>query len=322
MSGDGAKFASTLATAHEKTKAGLKQDPISFAIKQRAVESVGPLDLNNPASLKDRSSVAAKVENRYSLQTISPLSDDESDQLRATLEKAPADQQVQIFRQLKQGLEDRQIKAVASQLARKADPVLVQAMGLSVEAPEAASRILKGRQILRDNKEIMPKGADLKTAQDRMASTLGEAYKHNPAHYSAVSDSAMSIYAFKSWQQRDLSGVIDTTRLEESMKEASGGVLQLGRFGSRYTIQAPRYGATESDFMDLLKRADYSKAKGMKADDIQKQGIFESIGDGRFLVKIGPGYVQSDKGPFVLDLNLPARGAGGALLGGAAGMVR
>lgn len=326
MSGTEATLYKKLETAHNQTKEALGNDALTYAIRQRVIPPVSPFNLNNPNSLKERSLAAGIVSQRYGV-TASPISDDEADALSQTLSKSTADGQVKMFRQLRSGLEDSQVKAVAAQLAKKKDdPVLVQAMGLSLEAPEAASRILRGREILRDNKEVGLKGADLKTAQDKIASTLGEAYNKNPAHYSAVADSALSIYAFKSWQDRDLSGVVNTIRLEQAIKEASGGVLQLGRFGSRYSVQAPRYGADEADFMDLLKRADYSQAKGMKADDIQRHGVFESIGDGRYLVKVGPGYVQGDRGPFVLDLNLPSRraasAAAGATLGGVAGMVR
>lgn len=56
-----------------------------------------------------------------------------------------------------------------------------------------------------------------------------------------------------------------------------------------------------------LKKADYSKAKGLTKEGILKHETFESIVDGRYLVKVEPGYVQSDKGPFILDLGaIPA----------------
>lgn len=81
----------------------------------------------------------------------------------------------------------------------------------------------------------------------------------------------------------------------------------------------PSTGMNESQFADLLMKADYSEAKGLTKDDILKHKTFESIGDGRYLVRVGPGYVQSDKGPFVLDLgSIPAVGEIGPALGGAA----
>jgi hypothetical protein len=72
-----------------------------------------------------------------------------------------------------------------------------------------------------------------------------------------------------------------------------------------------------------VRRADYSKAKGFKAADIEKHGIFESVGDGRYMVKIGPGYVLAEKGgPFILDLNFQPASTVGAKSGGLAGLVK
>jgi hypothetical protein len=48
----------------------------------------------------------------------------------------------------------------------------------------------------------------------------------------------------------------------------------------------------------------------------------ESVGDGKCLVKVGPGYVQSESGPFVLDLGLSAnRAMAGTKAGGAVGLL-
>jgi hypothetical protein len=51
--------------------------------------------------------------------------------------------------------------------------------------------------------------------------------------------------------------------------------------------------------------------------------IFGSIGDGKYLVGVEPVYVQSDSGPFVLDLcAILNRALGGSHAGGVAGLVR
>jgi hypothetical protein len=91
------------------------------------------------------------------------------------------------------------------------------------------------------------------------------------------------------------------------------------------TIQAPRYGVNESVFLELLNSADYGKAKGFSKKDILRHGVLESVGDGRYLVRVGAGYVHSsDSGPFILDLAEPLSRAGraGASIGGVAGAIR
>ena len=112
--------------------------------------------------------------------------------------------------------------------------------------------------------------------------------------------------------------------MDEAITEVTGGFLSIGGgiFSRGYKIQ-PRYGMTEGEFKDLLNVADYSKAKGFKAEDIKKHGIFESIGDGKYLVKVGPGYMQAESGPLVLDLGaLINRAMTWAKAGGAAGLVK
>lgn len=49
---------------------------------------------------------AGIVEQRYSLPTISPLSDQQADELKKHLDAAPADGKVNVFRQLRNGFSD------------------------------------------------------------------------------------------------------------------------------------------------------------------------------------------------------------------------
>ena len=99
--------------------------------------------------------------------------------------------------------------------------------------------------------------------------------------------------------------LLDTT-LDGALRAVTGGTLTIGRsffFGGGYKIQAPAYGATEEDFLQLVEGADFSGARGLNADEIRRNATFESVGDGRYLVRIGPGYVQGERGPFILDLS-------------------
>ena len=83
---------------------------------------------------------------------------------------------------------------------------------------------------------------------------------------------------------------------------------------------------TEPVFLDLLERADYSKAKGFSKKDILSHGMLESVGDGKYLIRVGAGYVQSSgSGPSILDVGEPLTRAGkaGASIGaGVAGLVK
>jgi len=121
-----AKFFSALERAHEATKQELKDDAFSFAIKQKVIPEPGPLDPGNLAgSLRERSKLAGVVEARYDLRDpVSPLTDDELGTLVSLIESSAADKRVRVFQELRAGLDDRHINAVAAQLTKKSDKVL------------------------------------------------------------------------------------------------------------------------------------------------------------------------------------------------------
>lgn len=318
--GDDAKLYAKLEAAQQATKTQLKADPITFAMRRRVIPALNPFDISDPASMQERTIAATLVEQRYKLGTLSPLSDDEGNQLKIQLEQSPADGKVGIYRKLQQGFGDDRTKAIAAQLAGKKDSMLALTMGLSVEAPRAASDILRGQEILTNDPKLGLTGAELTAARDRINRNLGEAYSGNVELHATMIDAALAVYTQKSWQSKDLSGVFDSTRMDESVDEVTGGLITIGggMFRRGYKIQPPRYGMTEADFKDLLGKADYSAAKGVTKKDIVTSGVFQSIGDGRYLVRIGPGYVQTAKGPFVLDLGAVMKSLGGTANIGAA----
>lgn len=307
--GQEAKLFKMLEEAHTATVAALEKDPLAFFVRQFNVP-VSPLKLEDPESLRERSRLAGMAEQHYG-RLVSPLFSDEVDEIRTAIDQAPADRKVKIFGLLKQGMDDRQVKAVAGQIEKKDDRVTALALGISVDAPDVASRILKGREILKDNPKIIPaEGAlagRISRVRDEINQLLGDAYVRSWKHQAAVRDAALAIYAFKSWQERDLSGQYDATRMETSVREATGGLLTISRgfFGGSYKIQPPKPGMTEAQFLDLVKTADFSKAKNATRENILRHGIFESAGDGKYLIRFGVEYLHdaATGEEFVLDLS-------------------
>ena len=59
-----------------------------------------------------------------------------------------------------------------------------------------------------------------------------------PGHYNEIGHRLVAEEVVRNLSKDTRRSLIDTHRLDETMKEASGGVLTLGRFGSRYTLQA------------------------------------------------------------------------------------
>lgn len=313
-SGREAKVFDLFVRAHEATKKGLEDDAYSFAVEQGGIPPPPPLDLNNPtnldsAVLRIQSRDAAIATAIYGVP-VSPLSEVQADQLKASMEGMTARNKVGVLRSLTQGLRGRDIKLVASQFAKKDPNVLALAMGLSVDAPEVAARIFQGQDVLRDNPKVNPTGADLGDLTKHIESAIGEAYQHSPEEFAAVREAALAVYALNSWQARDIGralvGRVEIERLNGAIRAVTGGILTIDRVGwwtGSYTIQAPVYGATEDDWSRLIKEADFSGAKNASPVDIQKHGIFESVGDGRYIIRIGPQYIQGEQGPFILDFS-------------------
>lgn len=308
-----AKFMGTLERAHGATVQGLKDDALGFAVEQKVIPDPGPLNITDADALKQRSELAARASAHYGVD-VSPLTDDEADQIAGFMEQAPADKRVQVMRQMAGGFEDRDLKTVAAQLVKKGDRVVALAMGLSVEAPRVASDVLRGKDILRDNPKILPQGSDMASLREAINDALGTAYVNNPEEHAVVSQAAVDLYAFKSWQARDMSGGYVKDRLQKAINEVTGGLITVSRgfFGGSYQVQPPRRGMTEDDFDQALEAADYSGAKGFTREEILRHGQLESIGDGKYLVRVADGYVQAapvelttEGRPIVRDLMYP-----------------
>jgi hypothetical protein len=295
-SGVEAKFIGTLERAHQSAKEWLNKDPLTFAVRQRLVSPPPPLDLNNPETLRARSQAAGVVEQRYGKAT-SPLTDAETTELVSNFAKMPADARVATLRTLAQNLEPRHARMLASQLAGKGADEISQALGLSIIHPEVARRMLEGIDIRRQNKEALPKNPHEAVAL--IAEEAGTAYKNSPDSFAAMADAVLDIYAYRSFHRGDLSGKLVEQRLRLSIQEITGGVITY----RGQQILPPWPGIDERGFRRLIEEADFSKAKNVSKKDILDHGILESIGLGKYLIRMGGGYVTTAGGDgFELDL--------------------
>ena len=96
----------------------------------------------------------------------------------------------------------------------------------------------------------------------------------------------------------DVTGSFNAQRVALAVRDVTGGLISYkGR-----QIEAPRYGMTDADFSDMVKGADFSPVKGFKKDDILRYGQLETVGRGKYLIKVGDAYLQGKTGPFVLTL--------------------
>src|SRR5947207_12358175 len=163
-----------------------------------------------------------------------------------------------MLRQLSAGFEPQNLRMIASQVAKKEDGVLATAIGLSTEAPEAASRILKGQEILKANPKFGHENAStvtpgMKSITEEINRLLGDTYKHNAEQQAATRDAILSDYAFRSNYMGDLQGSYNAERVKLAVRDVTGGLITYkGR-----QIEAPRYGMTDADFSDMVRAATF-----------------------------------------------------------------
>src|SRR5207249_9135145 len=120
-----------------------------------------------------------------------------------------------------------------------------------------------------------------------------DTYKWNSEQNTAVRDSILADYAWRSSYMGDVTGSFSAQRVALAVRDVTGGLITYkGR-----QIEAPRYGMTDADFSDMVRAADFP-VKGFKKDDILRYGQLETVGRGKYLVKVGDAYLQGKSGPF------------------------
>jgi len=137
----------------------------------------------------------------------------------------------------------------------------------------------------------------MKSITEETNRLLGDTYKNNAEQQTATRDAILSDYAWRSNYMGDLQGSYNAERVRLAVRDVTGGLITY----KGKQIEAPRYGMTDADFSDMVKAADFP-VKGFKKDDILRYGQLETVGRGKYLIKVGDAYLQGKSGPFVLTL--------------------
>lgn len=181
--------------------------------------------------------------------------------------------------------------------------------------------MIMGQEQIKENKAIMPKDTDLAPT---ITSYLGDVFVSNPKHQAAIVNASKAVYAALAADSGITDGVFDETLMEQALEQVTGGVLEIEADGSgwfvddTYKIQAPARGVTADAFENYLgglRPGDIEQMGGIAAysdedavDQIQKS-ILVNVGQGRYLVHTGTGYLLDNNGdPFELVYGFKAKG--------------
>ncbi|MBB3313633.1 hypothetical protein FHT78_005427 [Rhizobium sp. BK196] len=312
-----------LQDAQKAQAQALKDDPIGYAARKGMVTPPPALDLANPdswagtfQSLQNSVDVLA---SRNMVGNISALRPEMQGQVARALTNSTPQDAVKLLGSMASNLSPETFKATLNGLYSSGQaPAAAAAGALVTDNPEAAEGVLRGQQLLKANPLLAPKKTDSNTqAIDDLLPPKAFAPNIEGARQTLL-DAATARYADLSNQVGDTSGELNDTRMEQAIKEVTGGILEMN---GGYTI-APRYGMSQDDFdqtLSALTDADLqgaitSTGQPVKASDLRNEGRLRAIADGRYVLEFGstdaPTYVMRQPSPgnyrapsaFVLDL--------------------
>jgi hypothetical protein len=202
------------------------------------------------------------------------------------------------MKRLNDAFTPRQSAMIASQFGKHGAGEMAQAFGMSSQVPQAASRILQGMEIKKENPDTLPKNKAM--FDSYIDQKMSAAYQASPEAYASAKEAVKSVYAWASWKTNDLTGSQSTTRLDNAIATVTGGLIP---FNGQLTLP-PRYGVNEKQFREMIGKANYASVLGtIGAKDILSSGKLTAIGPGRYSVTIGGAPVFDRSGtPFALDL--------------------
>lgn len=315
---------------HEGQQAVLKEDPVSFAVRQGLIDqqdtAAKPLDLSKPAEMGEQLSarfqLARDMASRYQ-SPFKPLLKEEADALVGAIGKATPVQKSKYFADLYTAskTDPEGYKAIMRQIASD-EPVtaiagLYAGRGYTTESGAGQAKmvsdlILRGQSILRPNRKEdgtpdqgklwpMPKEDELRKL---FINYERDAFAGMPTARSDLYQAAKAIYAAKISEAGDTTGILDSDIWKESMKLATGGI---DRYNGK-SIVLP-WGRDYRQFKDgLYSRIDNIVGGKMLDETMTASRVknlpLESVGDGKYVFRSGDGILVDKQGrPVMIDFN-------------------
>ena len=319
-SGSQVRLMERLEKIHNHTKTALAKDGLSLAVEQGIVPQVDPINFADPQSMENRIARIGIAEAHYK-QKISPLTAAETDQIAAQFSAMTADEKIGMLNAVTIGFGESSIE-VLKQLDKKNHTLFAHAGALIVDgAPEVARLAIMGNEQIKLNKGILPSDTDL---MPTVNTYLADVFVSNPKHQAAIIQTTKSVYAAMAADAGITDGILDSDILEKALEQVTGGVLEIEADGSgiffddHYKIQAPARGVTADmfeNYLEGLRPGDIDQMGGTLAfsseEAIEKiqSGVLVNVGQGKYLVNIGSGYLLNKQGePFEFEYGVKGKG--------------
>lgn len=311
-----------LSSAVQQVQQARMEDPVAYALTSKSY-GIQPLQrLDDPKALSGelarRAAAAPQMAADYGTAP-QLLTKGEAKALSANIKAAPVEEQKQQLATIFRGVQDmglfkQTMQAIAPDNPTAAVAGIYQARGLrTTDSRDVADLILRGQSILKpDSKtdgsghqggDSLIKMPEAKLMLSDWNSVTGDAFKGKEQASDLFQQTAKAIYAAKSAEEGDYSGVIDSKRWKQSIMLATGGIESHN--GSKVVMP---YGYGYDRFQDELKAQSErivrdGGALNTTASEMMRLPV-ENIGDGRYLFRRGAGYLVSKDGrPVMADLS-------------------
>jgi hypothetical protein len=316
---------------------GLDENPISttvtnFPDRFHTPAPITPEVVQNPEQLAtilgQNAKIAQFAQQAWGGPSRSALDKADLAQVTAALDTPDPKVKGQIFAAITAALPQEVRDATLSKIGEKRPDFMVSAAagGLMREAPDVAQSILRGQEALgvkEGNGTNARSAYAVQSAQDwndqlkkdtvLPATAFSLQARSNPSGgYEVARDMIRARYADLSAQKGDTSGKIDADRVKQAADDVTGGILSHNgsplvapmRGMSQVNFDRTLQGMTDNDLAGVTT----PDGKPVTANDVRDVATLESIGSGRYAVKLGSNtyaYRNADtEAPqkFVLDL--------------------
>lgn len=298
------------------------EDPVGYAlsIKSYGIQPIQRLD--DPRALAGelsrRAAAAPQMAADYGTAP-QLLTKGEAKALSATIKASPVEAQKAQLATIYAGVKDMGLFKSVMQTIAPDNPTaavagIYQARGFKTnQSQDVADLILRGQAILTPNTKTDGSGhaggqSLIKMPEEKLMlsdwnSVTGDAFKGKEQASDLFMQTSKAIYAARSAEEGDYSGVINSKRWKSSIMLATGGIEKHN--GAEVVLP---YGYGYDRFQNELKEQAERIVKDGGAFNTSPGEMMrlpvENVGDGRYLFRRGAGYlVNKDGRPVVVDLS-------------------
>lgn len=311
-----------LSHAIEQVQSARAADPVAYALQSKSY-GIQPIQQWGDQKaveqeLSRRAAAVVQMGNDYGTPP-TLLTKGEASTISAALKAAPVETQKTVLASIYRGVGElglfkQTMQAIAPDAPTVAVAGIYQARGTrTTEGRDVADLILRGQAILTPDSKADGSGhtggrALLKMPEEKLLmsdwnSVTGDAFKGREQAADLFMQTAKAIYAAKSAEAGDYSGVIDSGRWKSAISLATGGIESYN--GAKIVMP---YGMGFDKFQNLMQTRTDQIARSGDVPNASPRELMrlplENIGDGRYLFRRGAGYLVSKDGrPVVVDLS-------------------